>query len=71
MADRTAKGRDALLSQRGTANPAAKLNDDQVAEIRRLASTGMGPRAIAPSFGVSHQHVSKILRGLKWGSPPA
>lgn len=39
-----------------------KLTDEQVEEIRRLASTDMKKTAIARQFGVSPQLISTVIR---------
>jgi DNA-binding XRE family transcriptional regulator len=53
-----------LLDQTGQKNPAAKLTDKQVAEIR-LAYSGGGytQEQLAKKYGVSYQCISKIVRG--------
>ncbi len=44
----------------------AKLNEQQVEEIRKLRAEGMDPKSIAFLFKVSRSAVSKILRGSRW-----
>lgn len=67
--------RGGLLDQHGEKNPAAKLTDNQIAQIRLAYSKGGYTQAqIAARFGVSHQAVSKIVRGqrrAKQGGPTA
>lgn len=53
-----------LVDQYGQKNPAAKLSDYQVAQIRNLyAGGGYTMEQIAGMFGVSFQHVSSLIRG--------
>lgn len=61
-ADMRGKGRQA----RGQTNGSAKLTDDQVREIRRMAGS-CSQRAIAEEFGVTQQLVSHIIRRTRWG----
>jgi hypothetical protein len=58
--DRDLKGRQAR--QRGQANGRARLTDDDVREIRRLAGS-MLQREIGARFGVSQSYVSDVLHG--------
>jgi len=48
----------------GEKNPAAKLTDEQVAEIRALKGT-MTQAAIGERFGITFQHVSKLHAGAR------
>ena len=58
--------RTGLIDQRGEKNPAAKLRDNQVAQIRNAyAAGGFTMQALADRFGVSVQHVSKIVKGQR------
>lgn len=59
LADRDAKGRTA----RGERCGAAKLTQSQVNEIRQLGDT---QRALAKRYGVSFQHVNRIVKGKAW-----
>lgn len=65
--------RGGLLDQHGQKNPAAKLTDNQVAQIRLAYDRGGYTQAqLAKRFGVSHQAISKIVRGQlrsKQGGP--
>lgn len=63
-ADMMAKGRGKW--PRGSGHHLAKLNDEQVAEIRALAGT-MTQKAIADRFGVVPSHISRLLSGHKRG----
>lgn len=40
-----------------------KISDDAVAELRRLAATGIRSAALAERFGISRGHVKKLVRG--------
>lgn len=52
--------------QHGQKNPAAKLTDSQVAAIRTMYQSGVkSQKQIADQFRVSHQTVSKIVRGSR------
>lgn len=62
--DRHKKGR--TVSQHGTENPAAKLNDDKVREIRRLRAAGTPVVEIARMFGVTSYPVWGIVTGRYW-----
>jgi hypothetical protein len=44
----------------------ARLDPAGVHYIRSLADAGYSGVKIAAAFGVSHQHVSNIVRGLRW-----
>jgi hypothetical protein len=50
---------------RGTERPNAKLNDENIREIRKIGST-MSQREIADKFGISQGIVSEILTGKRW-----
>jgi hypothetical protein len=55
-----------LLDQRGEANPAAKLKNGQVAQIRLAYDRGGYTMAqLADKFGVSFQHISRLVRGTR------
>lgn len=55
-----------LLDQHGQRNPAAKLTDNQVAQIRLAYSKGGHTMAeLADRFGVRFQHISRIVRGQR------
>lgn len=64
-----------LLDQYGQGNPAAKLSDRQVAQIRNAYDQGgYTMEALGEKFGVAFQTVSKIVRGdrrVKQGGPVA
>lgn len=75
MADMIAKGRDTnkratLRAQRsGDGCPTRKLSSADVREIRKLATPGtLSHRSIGAQFGVSQTQISRIIRGVRWGS---
>lgn len=54
-------------AQHGSKNASAKLTEDQVAQIKRLASLkSMPQRKIAEMFGVGQQTVANIHTGKTW-----
>lgn len=62
QADRVADGTMIF----GRKNPANKLSEREVIEIRRMALS-MSHEAIAGLFGINRGTVSKIARGERWG----
>lgn len=62
-----------LIDQYGQKNPAAKLTDNQVAQIRlAYAKGGYTMKQLGDKFGVSFKTISKIVRGqrrIKQGGP--
>lgn len=55
-----------LRDEHGQGNPACRLTDNQVAQIRAsYASGAFTQQQIAERFGVRHQHVSRIVRGQR------
>lgn len=67
--------RSGLLDQYGQSNPAAKLRDNEVAQIRNAyGARGHTMESLALRFGVTVQTISKIVRGerrTKQGGPVA
>jgi hypothetical protein len=65
--------RNGLLDQHGQKNPAAKLTDNQIAQIRLAYSKGgYTMKQLGERFGVSFKTISKIVRGerrAKQGGP--
>lgn len=45
-----------------------KLTVDQVIEIRRMHRSGMKQSYLAMKFGVSQQHINRIINKERWGS---
>lgn len=62
--DCMAKGRDRKAI--GDSVPNAKLNPDQVREIRKLRAEGMYIYKIAEKFGVSYSATKQLLDGRAW-----
>lgn len=63
--DMVAKGR--LHTLRGEASPTARLTQVQVDEIRALYGAGNVMQAeLGRRFGISNQHVSRIVLGRAW-----
>lgn len=65
---RGAKHAAAILPgrKRGSENCLAKLEENQVVEMRRLRSQGMKIRDIADKFKMSYQGAYKAIRGKSW-----
>lgn len=60
-----------LHDQSGEKNPAAKLTDREVAEIRLAYATGgFTQQQLADKYGISFQSVSKIVRGERRAGQP-
>jgi hypothetical protein len=53
-------------ARRGEDGPGAKLNAEEVAEIRRLQAGGVRRKDIAALFGVSVYAIHNIVRGRSW-----
>lgn len=66
MADMGRKGRAGVKDQNGQKNDSAKLTDEQVKEIRRLAESGMTQKSIAKKFNVSRANVCVIVNRKRW-----
>lgn len=70
-ADRDAKGRGRTYrgprpDQRGSANPSAKLTDQNVSAIRDLRASGWTYRALAQAFDVSSSQIANVCKGRSW-----
>lgn len=52
---------------RGRRNGAAKLQDEQVREIRRLHRMGMSQSELARLFGIARSTTQSLLKGETWG----
>lgn len=59
-----------LRYRRGEDNPAAKLTEEQVQEIKRLLARGAGYRFLAERYGVSRTTIGEIARGQRWQHVP-
>lgn len=69
MRDMAQKGRSAKTGgfrSRGEDSPNCIISEEIVREIKSSRNRGDGVRFLARTFGLSHSHVSKICRGLKW-----
>ena len=51
---------------RGPQNPKARLSDDDVREIRRLAVGGVTQRDLAAQYGVDQSLISRIVTRRRW-----
>lgn len=65
-ADMMAKGRHRPAGVSGSANPAAKLTDDAVAELRRRERSGETIVALAREHGLALATVWAAVRGKTW-----
>lgn len=50
----------------GTNHPSAKLNPEEVKNIRNLSEEGLSQRKIAKIYGVTHSTIGQLLRGKNW-----
>lgn len=67
ISDMFKKGRQATYTGNpGESNPAAKLNGELVAEIRRRLASGSTHAALAGEFLVSKNTIRNIDRGVSW-----
>jgi hypothetical protein len=55
-----------MVAPRGADHYAAKLTDDDVREIRRLATTGMLQREIAALFNIERVEANRIINRKRW-----
>lgn len=62
--DKIKRGRGA--DRRGTKHPLAKLKDDDVREIRRLAACKVTQAELAERFGVRRGQIGKIIQRINW-----
>jgi len=60
--DSVSKGRHTCGEKHGS----AKLNEEQVSEIKALLVAGIVPRILAEQFGVSRRQISYIRSGENW-----
>lgn len=69
-ADMIAKGRASFYHNAfpgGSANPVARLTEQDVLEIRRLhREEGLTHRALADRFGVARSNITLIVNGKTW-----
>lgn len=64
VADMHERGRNA--DRRGEKHPLSKITAEMVLAIRQASSLGKTQRAIAAEYGISNQHVGKIVRRENW-----
>jgi len=64
--DMVRKGRHFQPVTIGTANPSAKLNEDDVRTIRMRYSAGESINALARAYGVSNAPIAAIIHGKCW-----
>lgn len=58
--------RHGLMDEHGESNPAAKLTDNQVAQIRNMyAQGGYTMAQLGELFGVRFQHISRLIHGQR------
>lgn len=56
--------------RKGENHPLARLHDDDIRRIRKLASVGMRHQQLAQLFGMSRQYIGKIVRRQNWKHIP-
>ena len=61
--DAMAKGRK---NDKGARNPNAKLNENQVRDIRGRRSSGESAQSISDDLNLHVQTIRKIVRGARW-----
>lgn len=68
MKDCYEKGRSKLRNQSfpKDSNPSAKLNQNDVDNIREMLNVGKTQKAIANTYHISQSQVSNIKRGIRW-----
>lgn len=52
--------------QRGEKHPMARLSEIQIKEIRAKCPDGKARLAVAEEYGISRNHLWRILRGASW-----
>lgn len=68
VADRVAKGRNGIVRFYGEFNPAAKLTEAQVVEIKMMySSKKFSQSMLAKQFNVRQPHISRIVNGVRRG----
>jgi hypothetical protein len=68
VSDMWSKGRWRAGAQnnKGERNPNARLTSSDVADIRGLRASGLGPKHISQMYGVSRSHVQRVCKGQAW-----
>ena len=64
--DKVSKGRQSRRGQNGTRNGNAKINDEQLAEIRSRIAAGETNVSIAKDYPIGHAMVSRIRKGRSY-----
>ena len=64
VSDREAKSRNKI--QNGSKNGRAKLNENQVLEIRKKRNSGMSFEKIAKEYGVCKKTIIRAVSGYNW-----
>lgn len=67
--DKIAKGRGRYAPppiKKGSENASSRLNEDQVAEIKKLLNEGHSSYGIGKEFGVSKTTILRIKTGVNW-----
>lgn len=54
------------LPENGEGHPCTKLTEDKVRQIKMRSAAGIGNKALAKEFGVSHSNISAIVLGKSW-----
>lgn len=71
LLDSVRKGRFHRKGLRGVSNPASKLTDAVVLEIRkRYASEPLGRKRLGREYGVASSLIDRIVRGILWAHLP-
>lgn len=60
------RDRMSASAKRGPLNSASKLTENDILEIRRMSSIGIGQRKIAAAFNVSKSNIASILNKKTW-----
>ena len=53
-------------SLRGPRNPQCRLKAENIREIRTLHAAGATTILLASAYGVSRQHIGKVVKGQRW-----
>jgi hypothetical protein len=65
--DAMSRGRHVMSYARGEIHPRARLTNEDVHEIRRLAIAGVHQQEIGRRYGIRQGHVSNIVTRRQWG----
>lgn len=71
LRDMERKGRRSGGALRGEHNPASKLTEESVRDIRAALSSGVIQRDLADKYGVTQAVISQIKRRASWKHVPA